>query len=274
MFFALLFIVLIIAVSIWMLLPAKYNKQAAESLVRRNYAHRGFHNMENQIPENSLAAFALAAEKGYGIELDVRLTRDDRVIVFHDDTLKRVCGVDKQVIDCTYNELLSYRLSGTNETIPLFSEVLACVNGRVPLIVELKQVKESEKLCRMTYEHLKVYNGLYCIESFDPRIVAWFRKNAPEIIRGQLSCKLKEKDMKSPVLRFLLTNLFLNVLSRPHFIAYNAEHMTNPFYRFVTGVLSAIPVGWTIRSEEVYQRQIADGTQMLIFEQFEPDATF
>ena len=107
--------------------------------------------------------------------------------MFHDDTLNRVCGVDSRVDEKTYDELSKISLCGTTQTIPLFSEVLKTVRGRGPLIVELKNGKRNEELCEKTYALLEKYSGEYCIESFNPFIVRWFKKNAPEVIRGQLA---------------------------------------------------------------------------------------
>ena len=136
-----------------------------------------------------LAAFRAAAEKGYGVELDVQLSSDGYVVVFHDDTLDRICGVHGKVIDYPLEQLQGMKLLETAETIPLFTDVLAVLQqGAGPLIVELKTVgKRNPELCEKTREILHSYPGVFCIESFDPMIVRWFRKNAPEIFRGQLA---------------------------------------------------------------------------------------
>ena len=121
-----------------------------------NFAHRGLHDMKKGIPENSLAAFRAAVEAGYGAELDVQLSKDGQVVVFHDDTLKRVCGVEGDVVDYDYEDLRKMSLNGTGETIPLFTEVLKIFEkGIGPLIVELKTGKRNKELCRKTYEILK-----------------------------------------------------------------------------------------------------------------------
>lgn len=273
MLYILLIFVCFLSFILWCILPAK-PEEIKQNLLGRAYAHRGLHAQNEQIPENSIPAFARAVKEGYGIELDVRLTKDQKVIVFHDDTLTRMCGINSRVIDYTYDELLTYRLADSPEQIPLFSEVLACINGCVPLIVELKQVKEYKTLCAYTCELLEQYDGEYCIESFDPRIVGWFKKNAPEITRGQLSCKLTKKDVASGALRIALTNLFLNFMTRPHFIAYNQDHMNNPFFCFTTKILAAVPAGWTIRSQKEFDQQRDLGTQMIIFENFRPEPRF
>ena len=103
----------------------------------RYIAHRGlFNNID--IPENSLIAFEEAAKNKYGIELDIQLTKDDKLVVFHDSSLKRMTGIDKNLIDCTYDELLQYKLLDTNEVIPLFKDVLNILEKDTPLIIEIK----------------------------------------------------------------------------------------------------------------------------------------
>ena len=128
-----------------------------------DYAHRGLHG--DGIPENSLAAFARACEEGYGIELDVHLARDGRVVVFHDDTLVRMTGRDGKISDYTADELANITLADTTEKIPTFSEVLALVNGRVPLLVELKGESTDVSLCEKVAALLRDYQGLYCIHA-------------------------------------------------------------------------------------------------------------
>ena len=186
------------------------------------YAHRGLHG--NGVPENSMRAFELAVEGGYGVELDVQFTKDHKIVVFHDGNLKRMCGVDKRVRDCTYEELKSYRLAGTDQTIPLFEDVLKTLK-KTTLICEIKNHNgnRNNRLCRETYEMLSKYEGKYCMESFSPFLVAWFRNNHPEVIRGQLSCAMKDEGSLGYIARLALSQLLINCISRPDFIAYRHQ---------------------------------------------------
>ena len=137
----------------WLFLILPRIKDSADTeLLRADYAHRGLWN--EQIPENSLSAFARAVEAGYGIELDLRRTRDGRIVVFHDENLLRMCGVDARVRDLSLDELRQLRLKGSNETIPTFSEVLRLIGGRVPLMIEIKGERADEKLLRPASELL------------------------------------------------------------------------------------------------------------------------
>ena len=186
------------------------------------YAHRGLYDNEHGIPENSLAAFRRAAEKGYGAEMDVQVTRDGRVIVFHDDDLDRMCGVSGKIWDFTLQQLQQLRLLGTDETIPLFTDVLDVLKqGAGPLIIELKHGPRDRELCEKTKAILDRYPGVFCVESFDPRIVLWFRLNAPEYIRGQLAHPAENyAHIVPPRTAELLAGCCFSRLNRPDFIAY------------------------------------------------------
>ena len=230
----------------------------------KNFAHRGLHKKDKTVPENSLAAFERASSYGYGIELDVQLSKDGQVVVFHDDTLNRVCGVDSRVDEKTYDELSKISLCGTTQTIPLFSEVLKTVRGRGPLIVELKNGKRNEELCEKTYALLSKYSGEYCIESFNPFIVRWFKKNAPEVIRGQLANPPKDYNGEvGPITAVILGNCLLNFLSRPQFIAYKIT--PKPFTVKLCEALGAMKVAWT--SHDWVNEKFYDA---VIFEFYKP----
>ena len=119
MFFIIL-IILFIALYLFLIFPSKADEKMKKPFMNRYFAHRGLHNIEKGVPENSLSAFKKAAEKGYGIELDVHITKDDKIVVFHDDDLKRMCGVDKKTDEQTYEYLKTLSLYNTNEKIPYF----------------------------------------------------------------------------------------------------------------------------------------------------------
>ena len=186
------------------------------------YAHRGLYDNLHGVPENSLPAFRAAAAAGYGVELDVQLSSDGRVVVFHDSTLNRICGVRGKVADFPLAELQRMKLLDTAETIPLFPDVLSVLqHGAGPLIVELKSGSRNDELCVKTRDFLLQYPGIFCIESFDPWIVRWFMKNAPDFIRGQLAQPREDYSRKgSPLLPWLLSGCRFSFLNKPDFIAY------------------------------------------------------
>ena len=250
--------------------PAPGSKDKGAGFTRRNYAHRGLHTRDKTVPENSLAAFRAAAEKGYGIELDVQLSADGEVVVFHDATLDRVCGVEGKLEDRTLAQLQELRLCGTEEQIPLFRDVLELVAGRSPLIVELKTTARRDELCRKTDELLRAYEGDYCIESFDPRIVRWFKKNHMSVFRGQLITAYKDyrAEGQNVLTAFALSHGFLNVLGRPHFLAMK-EGWSCFSLKFCMS-LGAVPAVWTVRDPE-HARQLRGGKDIIIFEHYRPD---
>jgi hypothetical protein len=235
---------------IFMAAPSGRRKKTAEFFAgQTKYAHRGLHG--GGVPENSLASFDLACKAGYGIELDVHVTADGELVVFHDDTLSRMCGVDEKTESKTLAELRSLTLGGTQEHIPSFREVLDLVDGRAPIIVEIKGTSmKNMRVCELTAEMLDTYAGAYCIEAFNPIFVSWWKKNRKHVVRGQLSNRMKKEDSgQSPLVNFLLTNLMLSFLARPDFVAYCAGNRKELSFRFAR-LLGAYPVGWTIRTEE------------------------
>lgn len=232
-----------------------------------DYAHRGLHDREKGVPENSLLAFGLAVRGGFGMELDVQLTRDGQVVVHHDRSIARTCGLERNIDEMTWEELSGYRLFGTEEGVPLFSQVLEEVGGRTPLIVELKSYVRQEELCQKTMALLEAYPGLYCVESFDPRIVRWFRQNRPQVVRGQLMCR--QADALGPVKDFFARNLFTNFYTRPHFEAYDFHGRRNVSLRAARRLYGMQEVSWTLRSFEEYKAAKAEGC-LCIFEKFLP----
>lgn len=233
-----------------------------------DYAHRGLHDKDKGVPENSLKAFDLAVRGGFGMEFDLQLTKDGQVVVHHDLTIQRTCGVDRNINEMTYEELSGYRLFGTEERVPLFTEVLKLVNGRTPLIIELKSYDRQEELCQKTVDLLRGYSGLYCVESFDPRIVRWFREHQPQVVRGQLMCRKPQQDM-SALADFVGRNLLTNFYTRPHFEAYDFHTRHNLSLRLARRVFGMQEVSWTLRSLEDYR--VAKGEKCLcIFEKFLP----
>ena len=238
-------------------------------LRRWRYAHRGLHNADR--PENSMAAFRAALDGGYGFELDIHLLKDGNLAVIHDSLLKRTTGAEGRIEDLTTEELSSYYLEGTLETIPTFQQVLDLNGGKVPMIVELKAVDGNhailaETACRM----LEDYDGAYCIESFDPRCVLWLKRNRPQLIRGQLVENFVTRNKKLPwILCFLMTHQLGNFLLMPDFIAYRFDDqktVSNPLVRKLWGVQG---VTWTVQSPQELEIAEQDGW-IPIFENFLP----
>ncbi len=259
------------------------------ALLEARYAHRGLHK-KPEIPENSMAAFKLAVDEGYGIELDVHLTGDNKLAVIHDAGLKRTAGIDLNIEEITLAEAQRFFLEKSEEVVPDFEDFLRMVDGRVPLIIELKTVGNTAALCERVMEALDNYGndacksdyackaepgklagggyqGLYCIESFDPTVVKWLKDNRPEVIRGQLAGALRkggDKNIKKSH-DFLLRNLIVNVYGKPDFVAYKYSDIDALPFKLFKGAKFT----WTIKTYEDLKRAESKGIAG-IFEQFNP----
>ena len=262
-------VVLLLIIFFVFALAGRGGKKRFEGFEGFDIAHRGLHNKPT-IPENSMAAFSRAVEKGYGIELDLHLLKDGNIAVFHDNTLDRTTGVSGNVKELTAEELKNYKLEESSETIPLFTDVLKLVDGKVPLIIELKIEQNTDALCKAAMEALKDYKGAYCIESFDPRPLIWIKKNRPDVARGQLSQNfIKSKSKLAFPTGLLLTTLFMNIATRPDFIAFKFADRKLIFNQICLKLWRLQPVCWTIKNIEDHNTAKGEG-YISIFEQFEP----
>lgn len=255
-----------------LIMPKLSGKAARKPFTNQAYfAHRGLHDNKTEAPENSMAAYKKAIDAGYGIELDVHISKDLIPVVFHDDTLKRVCGVEGKISDYTLEELQQFRLFDTDEKIPLFKDFLELVDGKVPLIVEIKANDNDLRVCEKADELLREYKGLYCMESFNPMAVRWFKKHHPEVVRGQLSDSFmhaEDKKYHSP-LYFSMEHLLMNFLAKPDFIAYNHRFYKNRSRQINRYVYNAMSAAWTIRSQQELDARLED-FDVYIFEGFIP----
>jgi glycerophosphoryl diester phosphodiesterase len=235
-----------------------------EFLSRNLIAHRGYHNNKKGIPENSVLAFKKAIDNNYLIELDVRLTKDQKLVVFHDDNLKRVCGVNKRVKDLTYRELLRYNLFDTTLKVPLFSDVIKLVNGRVPILIETKYHNRYGVLEKILINELSNYKGLYAIQSFYPMSLLWLKRNTKDIPIGLLSSNFKNdlNRLKSIIGKTLILDLFF----KTDFISYDVKGLPNNYLSYKRNKKKIVI--WTIKNKKDYDlaRQYTDS---LICENFD-----
>ena len=246
-----------------------------KTLGQYRYAHRGWH-CRPAIPENSMAAFRLAVENGFGAELDVHLMKDGHLAVIHDSSLRRTAGADVMVEDLTLEELRQYRLEGTDEPIPLLEDVLALFEGRTPLVVELKSYKGNhDALAEATMAMLDKFRVAYCVESFDPRCLMWLKKHRPDVVRGQLSQQFFRHRDNDPgvgkAVQFLLSNLFFNIVTQPDFIAYRFSDRRCAAVAVCRSVYHVQEVNWTITDRSQMEAAEKRGN-LVIFERFDPRA--
>ena len=235
--------------------------------IPRLIAHRGLH--DDNTCENSLAAFKAAAEMGVAIELDVRLTKDCRIVVFHDENLLRLTGADAKVCDFTYEQLGALTLCG-GEKIPLLKDVLELVGGRVPILIELKGGSPIGVLEKRLRRLLRSYEGEYAVMSFDLRRVLWFRLFAPNITRGVLLSRFKEKPYGEYFLRLISANPKVwNIIASPDFIACDLrsvcmEDIIAAFNRDVSYI------SWTASGDELFYAA-QKFSRSVIFERVTPE---
>ena len=263
---ALLFLLIVY----FLMLRCRRGHKAFTALRGWGYAHRGLHG--NGVPEKSMEAFRLALEGGYGIELDVHLMKDGQLAVIHDASLLRTAGVDVKIEDLTTADLANYTLEGTEQTIPLFSQVLELFAGKAPLIVELKAERGNHAaLSQAVCDLLDSYEGPYCLESFDPRVLRWLKKNRRCRCRGQLAENfLRNKKSKLPwILKFLLTHQLENFLVVPDFVAFRFADRHLLGIWIARHLWGAQCVGWTITTQEDYDQCLKEGW-LPIFEGFRP----
>ena len=270
-----LFVIAVVIVLLFLayILAIKPNTKRGEQMSpfeKQYIAHRGFFN-NIDVPENSMTAFALAVNRGYGIELDVQLTTDNQLVVFHDTDLDRMCKEQGRLFERSYSELCSYSLLDTDEKIPLLKDVLKLVNGRVPLIIEIKSDGRYIDTAVEVSNLLSTYSGIYCLESFHPFVVRWFKRNRPGVVRGQLSTDYYKDDEKLIwYKKLVLANLLLNWLAKPDFVAYNHKHSNQVSFKLCQKIYKVKSVAWTIKSQEELEHS-KDCFEIYIFDSFIPD---
>lgn len=230
-------------------------------------AHRGLHTKD--IPENSLSAFENALKNNYAIELDVQFTKDKEVVVFHDENLKRMTNDTRNIEDVNYDELKNLRLGNTNEIIPTLEEVLELVDSKVAILIEIKDCKDYIELSEKTYEILKGYEGNYAIQSFNPFILEWYKNNASEVVRGQLSGTFTEgSESLNSFEKFALKNMLLNFKSKPNYIGYDLEGI--PKSKLESLRKKGVPIiVWTVKNKEDMEKAYKYSDN-ITFEKFLP----
>lgn len=280
----LLILVILFCLYLFLIHPGSRKMEVIDAFKKKKYfAHRGLYDNDSDHPENSLPAFQNAIDHGYGMEMDVQLTKDGVPVVFHDFKLARVARDEKdepvqgKVYDYTFEQLQHFHLLNSTEKIPTFQAFLDLLHGQEPVIVELK-IENSDKelaVCPKADALLSQYQGLYCVESFNPNGVKWYKDHRPEIMRGQLSSmftKTNEDASKYWLVYFIAQNLLENFLTAPDFIAYDAVYWKNASRSLCRRLFHNTAVAWTIRS----QQQLDDRQQdydIFIFEHFAADKT-
>lgn len=255
---------------LWMIFPCVRRKENLKPFEKNYIAHRGLFDNTSNAPENSMPAFARAVAAGYGIELDVQMTADKKLVVFHDWTMQRMAGVDLRITETTYDELCRYPLGQSQEVVPLFEDVLRLVDGKVPMIIEIKVGFSWKETTKAIAEMLKHYSGVYCMECFHPFALGWYKRNHPEILRGLLSMDYAKDPVRIPApVKLVLTNLYLDFIARPDFISYHFCDDKKYGFRLCRHLFGAKTAAWTIRSEADLT-YAAKNFDIFIFDSFHP----
>ena len=234
------------------------------TLFSKPIAHRGLWN-EN-ITENSLNAYRNAVQNGYPIETDLYASTDGVIFCFHDKTLVRMTGADGNIFDKSSKELLGLRLENTDQTIPTLKELLDTVDGKVALLIEIKDQPDKE-IVEKVLDVLKDYKGEFAIQSFNPLYINKVKKLAPFVTRGILSTNDTE-DLKTekPHVRFIIKRMALNFLIKPHFISY--KHTGIPLKK--RKIKNKKVLCWTVTDKETHEK-VKPYVDNIIFEHFIPE---
>lgn len=257
--------------TLWLFLIAPKARKKAVQPFLRPFAHRGLWG--EGVPENSLAAFDAAAEAGFGIELDVQLSADGTVMVFHDYTLDRMCSKEGLLSELSAEELTNIPLNGARfpQFIPTLRQVLEVVNGRVPLLIELKGESGDTALVPALLREMADYQGAWCVESFNPLLLRAVKKQAPHVVRGLLSSDLhKDGKQGSRVLNFALSAMLFNFLCRPAFHAWNKRYPKRLALRVGLKWFGAASFVFTVHDKDAYAHYMEQGIYP-IFDGFVPD---
>lgn len=209
------------------------------------FAHRGIYDNQN-IYENTFSSFNKALQQNIAIELDVRLTKDNIVVVFHDKTLKRLLHVKKTVSKMTYEELYSYTLG--NDKIPKLEDVLNLIAGKVHLLLEIKNTNHNQKLCESVMKIMKCYKGTYWIQTFSPFIVYWFKKHHSDIKRGLLLMPYRRYPSKG--FGLVMRSMILHCFIKPDFYSYEKSLGKNKLTKFLLEFFAKEYAVWTLNENE------------------------
>lgn len=214
-----------------------------------NIAHRGLHDISKGIPENTIIAFDQAINNNYAIELDVHLLKDGTLIVFHDDTLKRCCNIDKKIKDMSYEEISKLTIFNTEHKIPTLEDVLSYIDGRVPLIIEIKTDKSTRKICPKLAKLLKKYKGKVAVKSFSPAIIYWFKRYFSDIPRGLLTANFDTEKKFKLIKKVFLSSLMFMPLCKPDFLSVQLNMLKSKKIKRIKREQNLPILGWTFRTK-------------------------
>lgn len=207
-------------------------------------SHRGLHKGVDT-PENSILSFKKAIEKKYAIELDVIITKDKKIVVFHDEDLLRLCSSNKYISNEKYDSLKNFNLYKTSEKIPLFSEVLTLVAGQVPLLIEIKNHGEIGEFEEILAKQLDSYKGDFAICSFNEEVVFWFKQNRPSFLRALTFGDIK----KFPIKFYEVVFIYRLFRTKPTFVSLDYK-LLDTLIPTICKLFRKPLIIWTINSQK------------------------
>lgn len=261
-------LVFLFGVYLYHIATSSRRRREVERYRNTYFAHRGLHG--GGVAENSQRAYELACQHGFGIELDVRLTKDGVAVLYHDPDIE-YNGKRVLVEELDYDVLKTLTIGGDGtDRVPTFSEMLALVNGRVPLLVEIKEKAGSTNVARAAVELLRDYTGPYIMESFEPYAMKYVREMMPDVPLGILCCRYWRNPATRSI-RNLIGEFFLpNVLFRPDFVAYQHNEIKGAPLFFLRKIFNPPMMAWTVRSAEEERIARERGFEYIIFENYIP----
>ena len=265
-------VVVLFAATVFLKMPGEPATQKLQPFFEQPIAHRGYFDNDSDAPENTLAAFQRAIDHGYAIEIDTQVTADGTVIVLHDKSLLRTSGVDKNVENMTDAELAQCRIFKSDQHVPTLREVLDLIDGKVPLLVEIKGEAGDDvaNISAKTAEELDKYQGVYVVQSFNPFALQWWMKNRPDVPRGILAKDfIADGEGQSIVNRLALSGMFTNVLCRPNFISYELKSSGQLTFAAMKKLSNLDCFAWTLKSQAELDEAHAQGFKGYIFDSFE-----
>lgn len=244
-------------------------------LTSRPIAHRGLHDTAAGRVENTPSAITAAVEHGFAIEVDVQETADHKALVFHDERLDRLTFDSGAVRARPLADLKQIKMRGTDDPLWGLDDLLALVNGRAPLVIEIKSLfaRDGQKeFVTGIADRLKSYGGPVAVKSFDPDMLAILRQHAPDLPRGIIAEDTRQGDgwkRFGAMERFILRNMLHIPRTRPHFISYGVRSLPAPAPWILRRFFGMPVITWTVRTED--DKRIAEmNADQIVFEGFDP----
>ncbi|WP_299814341.1 glycerophosphodiester phosphodiesterase family protein [uncultured Roseibium sp.] len=247
-----------------------------QAIFARPIAHRGYHDADNGIIENTPAAIAAAVEKDFAIEVDVQETADGEALVFHDYTLDRLTEGTGKVIEQTARDLVRIHMKTGSNSLWLLQDLFDLVDGKVPLVIEIKSLLRRDAqgaFVRRVIDQVAAYKGAAAIKTFDPDMLSIARSHNPSVLRGIVADAAEPGPtygLHGRMDRFILRHILHAPRTRPHFISYGIKDLPKAGPSLLHTLWKLPIMCWTVRTRE-QREKAAKYADQIVFEGFDPD---